>query len=373
MDKNHNFRPAWLEINLNNLSCNFRKIKKIVSPSVKILACVKKDAYGHGLIEVSKRLVEEGVDYLGVACLDEGIRLRMANINKPILVMGAVLPQDTEPFFKYDIIASVSDWSFVYALGKKAQYLNKKIKVHIKIDTGMGRLGILFPHAYEFIKRVNKLKFIEIEGLFTHFPLADTDKNFTFKQIECFKKLRENLSQDNIHIPIYHAANSIATVLYKESHFDMVRPGIILYGIYPKKGLNIGLKPVMSLKAKIVLVKKVPSRYGISYGHTYHTLRPTHIAVLPVGYGDGYPRLLSNKAKVIIRGKKFRICGIICMDQFMVDTGYFKPKVNEEAVLIGSQGNVSISAEELAYLAKTIPYEIITSLGNRLVRVSPKL
>jgi len=363
------FRPAWLEINLDNLSDNFKKIKKIVSPSVKVLVCVKKDAYGHGMIPVAKRLVKEGVDYLGVADIDEAIKLRKEKINKPILVMGAVLPKDVEPFFKYDLVASISNWDLAYALEKKAKYFNKKIKVHIKVDTGMGRLGVLYTEAYNFIKRLTQLKFLELEGVFSHFPLAETDPKFTLKQIERLKELKQKLFNSKINIPLYHCANSAGTLLYKESHLDMVRPGLVIYGMYPKDIPNIKFKPVMSLKARIVLVKRLPKNFGISYGHTYYTKKDTNIAVIPVGYGDGYFRKFSNKAFVLIRGRRFRIAGRICMDQFMVDVGNLNLKIGEEVVLLGRQKKEIILAEELASLSKTIPYEITTSLGMHLPRI----
>jgi len=363
------YRPTWAEINLNNLAYNFNQIKKILSPHTKIMVTIKADAYGHGLVPVAKRLLSCQADYLGVASIDEGIRLREENISLPILVLGAILKNDIKPLFRYNLTPTVCTEDLALTLNKRARSLSRTINVQIKVDTGMGRLGVLHNEALEFVKRIHNLKFINIEGIFTHFPLADMDREFTLYQIDLFNRLIAKLKQTGIHIPWIHAANSMGVIDYKSSHFNMVRPGLIVYGLYPAQNLKIKLKPVLSLKTKVIYIKQVPAGFGISYGHDYVTKRKTRIATLPIGYGDGYPRNLSNQAQVLIRGRRFRVSGKICMDQILVDVGTFRVNVGDEVVLIGSQGKDKITAEELARLCGTIPYEIVCGLGSRIPRV----
>jgi len=363
------YRPTWAEVNLNNLAYNFRQIKKLLAPKTKVMVCVKADAYGHGIIRVAKKLSFLGVDYLGVASIDEGMKLRETNIRTPILILGSVLNKDIRPLFVYNLIPTVCNWEFAYALNNMAKATGKAIKIHIKVDTGMGRLGVLCKEAPEFISRVLKLRFIKIEGVFTHLACADVNTNYTLRQINTFKRLISHLRNEGINIPLFHAANSMGTISYKESHFDMVRPGLAIYGLYPKEGLDIVLKPVLSLKTKVAYFKRVPCGFGISYGHTYITKSNTTIAILPIGYGDGYPRNLSNKAEVLIKGRRFKISGRVCMDQIMVDVGDVKVNLGDEVVLIGTQGSNRITAEELAALSGTIPYEIVCGIGNRVPRI----
>jgi alanine racemase len=366
---NIGYRPTWAEVNLDNLSYNFNQIKKLLAPKTKIMVCVKADAYGHGLIPIAKRLLALGVDYLGVASIDEGIRLRKADINIPVLVLGVILKKDVEPLFKYNLTQTVCTQDLASALNNKAHSLGKIINIHIKVDTGMGRLGVLYKDALGFVKKVHRLRFINTEGIFTHLACADVNRNFTLCQIDMFNHLISELNKDGIHIPLAHIANSLGIINYKRSHLNMVRPGLVVYGLYPKKGLKITLRPVLSLKTKVTYVKRVPGGYGISYGHTYVAKRDTTIVTLPIGYGDGYPRILSNQAPVLIRGERFKISGRVCMDQIMVDVGDLPVKIGDEVVLIGSQGKNRITAEDLADISDTIPYEIVCSLGNRVPRV----
>jgi alanine racemase len=363
------YRSTWAEVNLNHLEHNFKEVESILNPKTKILVTVKADAYGHGLIPVAKRLVACGVDYLGVASIDEGIKLRKAGIKIPILLLGLILKKDIGPLFTYQLIPTVCDRSMAVALNTRAAVLKQRIPVHIKVDTGMGRIGVLHNEALELVTHIHKLKNIIIQGIFTHFALADIDRKFTDKQIYLFNKLVSDLENNGIIIPLMHAANSIGLIKHGNSHFTMVRPGLVIYGLYPKKNLGINLKPVLSLKTRVVFIKQVGSGYGISYGATYLTKRPTRIVTLPVGYGDGYPRNLSNLAWLLIGGRRFRISGRICMDQIMVDVGNFKPKIGDEVVLIGKQGKQQITAEELADLSGTISYEIVCGLGSRIPRI----
>jgi alanine racemase len=363
------YRPTWAEINLDNLKHNFKQIKNLLAPKTKIMITVKADAYGHGLIPVSKRLESYGADFLGVASIDEGIKLRAAGVKLPILILGIILEKYIEPVFKYNLTATVCDEELAVALNNKAAKLKKTANVHIKVDTGMGRIGVLYQDAQALVQRIHKLKFINTQGIFTHFPLADTNKKFTLHQIDLFNRLVEKLSKLGINIPLVHAANSIAAINCKMSHFNMVRPGLVIYGLYPAENLNINLKPVLGLKTKVIFIKRLAKGCGVSYGHDYITKKETTILTLPIGYGDGYPRNLSNLAPVLVGGKRFRICGRICMDQIMVDVQDTPVNIGDEVVLIGSQGKNRISAEELARLSGTIPYEIVCGLGSRIPRV----
>jgi len=363
------YRPTWAEVNLGNLEYNFRQVKSVVGLKVKVMATVKADAYGHGLLPVARRLAASGVDYFGVASIDEGIRLREAGIENPILILGMVLKNNISALFDYGLSVTVCDDDLVSALEIKGASCGKAVGVHIKVDTGMGRLGVAHEDAFGFIKRIYNKKFVKIHGLFTHFAFADINRDFTMEQIAIFGRLVTKLKKRGILIPLLHAANSMGIIGYKQGHFNMVRPGLVLYGLYPTDDVDIKLKPVLSLKSRVVYVKRMPKDKGISYGHTYITKKDTNIAVLPIGYGDGYPRNLSNLAPVLIKGRKFHINGRICMDQVMVDVGSAKIKIGDEAILIGNSGKNKITAEDLAGLSATIPYEIVCGLGSRIPRV----
>ena len=363
------YRPTWAEVNLDNLEHNFKEVKSLLQPQTEVLVTVKADAYGHGLVAVAKRLVACGVDYLGVASIDEGIELRKAQIKTPVLILGLMLKKDINPLFTYQLTPTVSDRAMAAALNARALVLKQRIPVHIKVDTGMGRIGVLHTEALGLVTYIHKLRNIIIQGIFTHFALADSNRRFTLLQINLFNKLISDLKIRGIVIPLVHAANSIGLIRHANSHFTMVRPGLVIYGLYPKKNLGINLKPVLSLKTRVVFVKQVGPGYGISYGLTYITRRATRIVSLPVGYGDGYPRNLSNLGWLLIGGRRFKISGRICMDQIMVDVGNFKPKIGDEVVLIGKQGKQQITAEELADLSGTISYEIVCGLGSRIPRI----
>ncbi|MFA4993226.1 MAG: alanine racemase [Candidatus Omnitrophota bacterium] len=363
------YRPTWAEVNLNNLEHNFKQVKSRLQPQTKVLVTVKADAYGHGLIPVSKRLAAGGVDYLGVASIDEGIKLRKARIKTPILVLGLILNRDIRSLFTFNLTPTICDYRSAAALSRTATVLNKHMRLHIKIDTGMGRIGVAHHDAFDLIRKIHKLKSIVIEGIFTHFPFADSNRKFTLFQVKLFNSLVGELKKCGVNIPLVHAANSVALINYHESHFTMVRPGLVIYGLHPKPGLGINLKPVLSLKTRVIFMKQVPAGYGISYGHAYVTKRSTYIVTLPIGYGDGYPRNLSNLGPLLINGRRFYVSGRVCMDQIMADVGKFKPRLADEVVLIGKQGKETITVEELADLAGTIPYEITCGLGSRIPRI----
>lgn len=363
---------VWAEIDLSALERNFKFIKRQISPGVKILGVVKSDAYGHGLLPISRRLLKLGVDYLGVGNVEEAILLREdLNSKIPILILGNILPQQAGSIAKYDLTQALCNMEIANCLNREAKRRKKTIKIHLKVDTGMGRVGIWHEDALKFIRNLKKLNFLKLEGVFTHLSCADTDRSFTDLQIRLFRKLLKKLKDEKFQIKFQHAANSAGLIGFKNSHFNLVRPGLLIYGACPKDKFikRFDLKPVLNLKAKVIFVKRVPPGRSISYGRSYTTTENTKIATLPFGYAHGYPRSLSNKAKVLIKGKRFPIVGRVCMDQTMVDIGREMPvRIGEEAVLIGRQGKELIRVEELARLAETIPYELLCSIGSGVNR-----
>ena len=338
------------------------------------MAVVKANAYGHGIVEVSKVLQKVKVTYLGVATLDEALGLRRAKIKLPILILGPVLPEEAKAAVNNDVTLTLCNMALLKAL-KDISTSKLKPKVHIKVDTGMGRIGVWHEDATEFIIDVAKTKNIDLEGVYTHFSIAGRDKFFTQYQIESFERILKNLENFGISVKYKHAANSIACVDWKKSHLNMVRPGIIVYGIYPKRNFPrlIKLNPAFSLKTKIAFIKKTPPGRSISYGRTYITQSHTKIATLPIGYADGYGRILSNKAEVLIKGQRAPVVGKVTMDQTMIDVGHIKKiKEGDEVVLIGKQRDEEIRIEKLARLAGTIPYEIVTGITYRVPRTYKK-
>lgn len=359
------YRPTKVTIDLSAIIHNLGVVKKLVGREVKILAVVKSDAYGHGMLRVCGHLKEK-IDFFGVASIDEAILLRKAKIKKPILIFENSFCVYAKEIIDYDITPTVCSLDLAHSLNKQALKKGKRINVHIKVDTGMGRLGIWHKEALDFIRKIKKFSHLNIEGLYTHFPCADTNVSFTQKQIAYFKNLIDELRRAQIHIPICHAANSMGIIGYKESHFDMVRAGLMIYGLYPKDGLetSLKLKPALSLKSRIIFLKKTPRGRTISYGGTFTTSKPTFIATIPVGYNDGYFRNLSNKSQVIIKGKLCKIVGRVCMDQLMADCLDAPVKLGDVVTLIGRGNDCAVSVEELSALAGTIPYEIACSIGK---------
>ena len=364
------YRPTWAEINLKHIAYNINSIRKIIPKDTRILATVKADAYGHGIIPVSKTLVSGGIDYLGVASLDEAVVLRNSGIKSSILVLGGILPRDAEAVIRYGLTQAVYTGSVARALNAAARRANSKARVHIKVDTGMGRLGVWHRDALSFINKINKLTFIDMEGVFTHLSSADSDAGFTNEQIAIFDIILRKLEGAGINIPLRHVANSAGLVYFKRSHYNLVRPGIIIYGLTPSSRIRFKAKPALSLKTKIIYIKNVPKGRSISYGRSFIIKKNTVIATLPVGYGDGYPRALSNKAKVLVRGREASIVGRVCMDQVMIDVGHIKnAKIADTVTLIGKDKKNIIRAEDLAALSDTICYEIVCGIGNRIPRI----
>lgn len=365
-------RQTWVEVDLGALASNYRLLRSELPRGTKMMAAVKANAYGHGIVEVSKKLAACGVDYLGVACLDEALVLRKNRILKPILNLGVFLASDIEAVLKNDLMVTVTDFKTAEALDQAARKMKKKARVHVKIDTGMGRLGVWHQGADDFILKLCSLKNLVIEGLYSHFPSADTDEEFTKSQITSFCALVNKLEILGVNIPIKHVANSMAVIGFKDAHFNLVRPGLALYGLHPKEELfgRIKLRPVLSFKTRVVYLKSVPKGRSISYGRTYVTDKESMIATLPVGYGDGYNRLLSNKGHVLIRGVSCPVVGVVCMDQTLVDvTGVAGVKTEDEVVLVGSQGGHHIRVEDIAGLCHTIPYEVVCWVSPRVPRV----
>lgn len=366
-------RPTWMEVNLNTIAHNMRQIRHITRPQAEILAVVKANAYGHGALDVSRVVLQNGADRLGVATTVEGIALREAGIKVPILILGLISIEQIPEVVDYNLTQTVCTWECAKKLSQYAVFRNKIAKIHVKIDTGMGRIGLLPDEALDFIRRVIKLPKVEIEGLFTHFPTADEiDKTYTYRQIEQFQKVIQQLEKEDIFIPVQHAANSAAVIDMPEAHFTMVRPGMIMYGLYPSEHVShaIELRPALSLKSRVIYLKQVPAGSYISYGGIYKTERPSVIGTLPIGYADGWSRLLSGKGEVIIHGQKVPIVGRISMDQCMIDvTDVPGAKLYDEVVLIGRQGDCEITADEVAEKMGTINYEVICIITNRVPRV----
>ncbi len=369
-------RPVWAEIKLKNLQHNFKQVKESVSQETLIMAIVKADGYGHGAVPVARAVCEAGADRLGVALPVEGKELREAGFELPIHILGEVLSEQIPLILKYNLIPTVAKKETAEEINYLAGEKSIIKKIHIKVDTGMGRIGLLPREAVGFIKDIHNLKNIEIEGLMTHFAKADeSDKEYTYQQWEKFNYVLRKIEEEGIKIPIKQAANSAAIIDLPQMNLNMIRPGIILYGLPPSHKVDniFSLKPVLSWKARIVYLKEVPGGYGISYGTTYITPEKRKIATIPLGYADGYPRLLSNRGEVLIHGERVPIRGRICMDQFMVDvTDVPDVRVGDEVVLIGRQGKKEITATELADLMGTINYEIVCRVGRRVRRVYKK-
>ena len=369
------YRPTWADVDLGAIEYNYAQVKRLVGKNVMLMVVVKANAYGHGTVEISQALEKMGVAYLGVATTDEAVRLRDHGIKTPILILGSVLPEEVKIAKDRDITLTLCSHEILNEIKRLTKHdtdSDTKVRVHIKIDTGMGRIGVWHEGALSFVKDVANEKCIALEGVYTHFSSAGRDEFFTNYQIESFEHLLISIEKNWIKIPLRHAANSIATVDFKRAHLNLSRPGLIIYGMYPKHTFPklIKLKPAMSLKTKIVFIKDIPPGRSISYGRTFITQKDTRIATLPIGYADGYHRNLSNKAEVLVRGQYAPVVGKVTMDQTMIDIGHIKGvKIGDEVVLIGKQGRHEIRIEKLARLAGTIAYDFICSISNRVPRI----
>ena len=368
-------RPAWAEINLSNISHNMRELRRVTEPDARVMAVVKANGYGHGAIPVSQAVLANGADYLGVAILAEALELRQAGIEAPILIFGFTPTEQAADAVQLDIAQTVYSFAGAEAISQAAVRLGKRAKIHIKIDTGLGRLGFLTEIGTpKEIVKIAGLPGIEIEGIFTHFSVAGSgDKRYTYSQYTQFTEIISRLKSMGLEIPIKHASNSAGLIDLPDVHMDMVRAGITIYGLYPSNEVlrdKVDLKPALCLKAQVAQVKMVPEGTSISYGRTYITKQASKVATIPLGYADGYTRLLSNKAPAIIHGQKVSQIGTICMDQFMIDVSSVSGVQNgDEVILVGEQGGQKITVDDLANLVGTINYEIVCMLSERVPRV----
>ncbi|MDZ7767145.1 MAG: alanine racemase [Melioribacteraceae bacterium] len=364
-------RPTKVEVNLVKLKHNFEEIKKHVSPA-KINIVLKANAYGHGLVPIAKLLEEIGADYLSVAVVEEGILLRNSGIKMPILVLGGVWGNQVPLFIKYDLAITASSLEKVRQIDDTAEQMNKKAKVHIKIDTGMERVGVHYYNSHDFLEKVYKHKNILVEGIYSHFANADsTDLAHTKLQFARFQESLYFFEKKSIELPIRHIANSGAMLQMPETYLDMVRPGILFYGVYPSKEIpkTISVKPALTWKSLVVYFKVIKPGHPVGYGLKWKSEKNVRAVTVPVGYGDGYFRSMSHKAEVIIRNEKYPVIGTISMDQIIVNIGDNSAYNGDEVILLGSDGGSSISAADLAEWADTIPYEILTNINTRVPRV----
>lgn len=358
-------RPTWAEINLKALSHNFLRTTEIVGEKVKVLTVVKADAYGHGAVKVSKTLQELGCDLFGVATVDEALELRESDIRAPILVLSSITSDEINTVVKHNLTPIVFSLDLLKKLDSYASKNNIRIKYHLKIDTGMNRLGVDSNKLYEYISEIKNLNNVIMEGAFTHLSSADIDKSYTMEQISLYKQSLNTLNSLGYKPTYEHAANSAALQRYRDSHFNLVRPGIMIYGACGAE--DVYLHPVMKLKSKIIQIKQLPKGSQVSYGGTFVTDRLTRIAVIPIGYADGYMRHLSNKAMVSIGGSTAPVIGRVCMDLTIIDITDLKDiSLGDEVVLFGDE---NISVDKLASLADTISYELLSIVGKRVPRV----
>jgi alanine racemase len=385
VDKIISKRSAWAEINLSNLSDNIKTIRSnLASKNIKVMAVVKADAYGHGAIEVSKQAVKSGAYSLGVALAEEGIELRKAGITVPIYVLGEGSRESMIEAIKNDLILGVNSYESAKFISKECVRSRKKSGISINIDTGMNRIGINFRNAPEEILKISGLPGLTLEGVSTHYACAcSRGDSYTQLQYKRFSEVIEKIKSYRIPVKFYHCSNSAALFRYKKMNLDMIRAGIAIYGLNPYDmdydewlepeavKLISDLKPVLGLKAKISFIKKVPEGSPISYCGTFKTMRDSIIATLPVGYADGYSRLLSNKSSVLINGKFAPAVGNITMDQFMIDVTDIGQDINvgEEVTIIGDSGERKIKADDVAKLMGTINYEVVCMLKSRIPRI----
>lgn len=365
----HAEHPTLIEIDLGALRDNFLTLRGVAGKS-RVMAVLKANAYGHGLIPCAQTLAAAGADAFGVAFLSEALALRRAGITQPILAFGGILREQIDEFIEHEIDITASSESKLSSIAEVAARWHMPARVHLKFDTGMGRIGVRPESARNLIVKALQLKGIQIRGIYTHFAESERETKFTTEQLQKFLEICGIFQKEAGYLPLRHAANSAALLRIPEARLDLVRPGIALYGVYPTKSLSNActLKPVMRVSSHVVYFKTVLPGASVSYGRTWTAQVPTRVVTVPVGYGDGYFRALSNRGSMLIRGKKFPIVGTVCMDQTMVAVGDDEAYVGDEVVLLGRQGDASISADEVADAAGTISYEILTNFSARVPR-----
>jgi alanine racemase len=367
-------RVHWAEVNLDHIAYNTRQVKALIGERCEIAAVIKANAYGHGALPVARVVLANGASRLAVAWANEGFALRQAGITAPILAMGYEPPGMAPEIVAHSITPAVADLGLAQALSAAVALAGvEPVPVHIKVDTGMGRFGLLPEDVVPFARAVSQIPGLRIEGLFTHYSSADeADLNYTYRQLSVYQQVLKLVEEAGIAIQVRHGANSAATMAAPETRMDLVRPGIALYGLRPSSEVHnpLTLRPALTLKSRIAQLHVLPAGSAISYNRTYTTTHSTSVGLVPVGYGDGYRRNLSNKGMVLVRGKRVPIIGRICMDQFMVDlTQAEDARAGDEVVLLGRQGADEISAEELGAWAGTSHYETLTALLPRVPRV----
>ncbi len=379
---------TWAEVDLSAYAHNIKELRRITRSDARLMAVVKADGYGHGAAAVAREALQNGAQFLGVARVNEAVQLRKTGLNAPILIFGYSPPDCAETLIDYDLIQTVYTPAAAAALSEKSRRLGKSINVHLKVDSGMGRLGLVLnaptttsaaiavpaSNPIREAQAIARLAGLEIQGIFTHFATADSaDKSYATGQLERFMDFIEQLRRIGIEPPLKHAANSAALIDMPDSHLDLVRPGIATYGLYPSDEVNknnVDLKPVMTLKSRIIHLKKVPAGFNVSYGITYRTPKPTTIATVPVGYADGFNRRLSSRGYMLVHGQRVPVVGRVCMDLTMIDVGALSDvAIEDEVVVFGKQQGEAITADEIAGGLNSINYEVVTAITARVPRV----
>jgi len=364
-------RPTHVEINLARLTENLQAIRRHVAPA-GVMAILKANAYGHGLVEVARHLTAVGIDYLGVAFLEEGVLLREAGVTAPILVMGGILGNQAPLFLDYDLTLTASSVEKLEQINRAAQESGRTARVHLKIDTGMERIGVHYYNAGSLVRAALACDHCQVEGIYSHFANADAaDLSSAQVQLERFNQVLALCEAQGLRPALRHIANSGGILQLPDSQLDMVRAGILLYGVYPSGEVqrSVDVRPALSWKSRVVYFKVVLPGHAVSYGSTWQAEEMTRVVTVPVGYGDGYFRSLSNMGEVLIRGRRYPIIGRICMDQMMVNIGWETAYNGDEVILLGEADGRSVTPEDLATWAATIPYEILTNINTRVPRV----
>lgn len=366
------YRPTVAEIDLGAVRDNVKELGSFLAPGVERLAVVKANGYGHGDVEVARACLDAGASRLGVALVEEGVRLREAGIEAPILILVEATPEASKEIVARDLTPSIFTLESARSLDDAASLAGRRLPVHVCVDTGMHREGAPFELGPRLVEDIARLGSLEVEGLWSHFAMGEHETHpFTVTQIERFRDLCSAVERVGIEVPVRHLTSSAGIVLYPDAHFELVRMGIMIYGLHPHAALRsrCRLRPAMRLVSAVGTTRRVPAGEGVSYGLTYEPERDTSIATVLIGYADGYARLLSNQGEVLVGGKRRRVAGRVTMDQIMVDCGDDAVAAGDEAVLIGRQGDDEITADEIADRTGTINYEVVTSVGPRVPRV----
>jgi len=364
----------WAQVDLDAIAHNVRQLRRHIGDNVQLMAVVKDNAYGHGAQQVAPVVLKSGADRLAVARMAEGIQLRRGGVVAPILVLGYLPTAAAAALAENDLTPAVTTLELGRALSAEVERLGRnRLPVHVKVDSGMGRFGVLPDEAVDLLRALSDLPGIRLEGMFTHFSTAElADQSYSRRQLGVFLDVVKSAREAGFSVPLVHAANSPATLYLAEAHLNMVRPGLPIYGWQPsaEMGAVLPLLPALSLHSRVARVRVLPPGSAISYGNTYITTQPTRVALVPIGYGDGYRRTISNRGAVLIRGQRCRILGRVCMDQLVVDvSGVPHVRLDDEVVALGRQGDEQIGADEIAAWANTISYEVITCIMPRVPRV----